>query len=168
MTGARMLAALMLTAACAGMGYSAARRQDRRRRALSELGQAVDRLEINMLEKRMPLDEAMKRAGHSLFECAADMMDALPPQECLKRAAEAMNARMGALDALTQGDMTAIYHLADELGRQDAHRQRLLLHETRGELRALEEQAARQAAEKNRLYISLGALGGLMLSVALV
>ena len=88
--------------------------------------------------------------------------------EDLRRAAEELSARMGPLDALTRDDMTAIHHLAGELGRYDAHRQRLLLHETRGELRALEEQAARQAAEKNRLYVSLGALGGLMLSAALI
>ena len=141
MTGVRVLAALIMTAACGGVGYSAARTQTRRRRALAELGQAVDRLEINMLE---------------------------PPEESLRRAAEELSARMGPLDALTRDDMTAIHHLAGELGRYDAHRQRLLLHETRGELRALEEQAARQAAEKNRLYVSLGALGGLMLSAALI
>ena len=49
MTGVRILAALIMTAACSGVGYSAARSQTRRKRALAELGQAVDRLEINML-----------------------------------------------------------------------------------------------------------------------
>lgn len=168
MTGVRVLAALIMTAACGGVGYSAARTQTRRRRALAELGQAVDRLEINMLEQRLPLAEALRRAGHPLFERAAKGLDELPPEESLRRAAEELSARMGPLDALTRDDMTALHHLAGELGRYDAHRQRLLLHETRGELRALEEQASRQAAEKNRLYVSLGALGGLMLSAALI
>ena len=168
MTGMRIAAALIMTAACGGVGYSAARSQLRRRRALTELGQALDRLEINMLEQRLPLAEALRRAGHPLLERAARKMDELSPEESLRRAAEELSERMGPLDALTRDDMTAVHHLARELGRYDAHRQRLLLHETRGELRALEEQAARQAAQKNRLYVSLGALGGLMLSAALI
>ena len=81
MTGVRVLAALIMTAACGGVGYSAARTQTRRRRALAELGQAVDRLEINMLEQRLPLAEALKRAGHPLFERAAKGLDELPPDE---------------------------------------------------------------------------------------
>ena len=94
MTGARILAALIMTAACGGMGYSAARSQVRRRRALAELGQAVDRLEINMLEQRLPLAEALRRAGHPLFERAAKGLDELPPEESLRRAAAELSRRL--------------------------------------------------------------------------
>lgn len=168
MTGIRMAAALAMTAACGGLGYSAARSPIRRRTALEELGRAVDRLEIAMLEKRMPLGEALRSGGGALFERAAVYLEELEPDKALRRAAQELSGRMGALDALTPDDMTAVYHLADELGRQGAQRQRLLLHETREELRRLEVQAALQAAEKGKLYVSLGVLGGLMLGVALI
>lgn len=168
MMGVRMAAALMLSAVCGGIGYSAARVQVRRRRALEEIGRAVDRLEIDMLEKRLPLEEALSGAGHMLFKKAAGYCRDMEPDKALRRAAGELSGSMGALDALTEDDMTAVYHLSDELGRHGAQRQRLLLHETREELRRLEAQAARRASERNRLYVSLGALGGLIVSIVLI
>lgn len=168
MMGAGAAAALVLTAAGGGIGYSAARVQVRRRRALEEMGRAVDRLEIDMLEKRLPLDEALGGAGHVLFERAAGYCCDMEPDAALRRAAGELSISMGALDALTGDDMTAVYHLADELGKSGSQRQRLLLHETREELRRLEGQAARRASEQSRLYVSLGALGALMLGIVLM
>ena len=113
------------------------------------------------LEQRLPLAEALMRAGHPLLERAARKMDELPPEESLRRAAEELSERMGPLDALTRDDMTAVHHLARELGRYDAHRQRLLLHETRGELRALRGRFTREPLElvDRRLAIEHDRLG---------
>ena len=164
-----MLAALALTAACGCMGWSAALRLTRRARALGELERALGRLEIGMLEKRLPLDRALTETGHALFEEAARRMDAAAaPGEALRGAAVRFSERGGALDCLTAADMTALYHLADELGTGGLQRQRLVLNEAKEEIANLAVQAAKRAAEMNRLYISLGALGGLTAAIILI
>jgi len=166
--GMRLAAALALTAACAGLGWSAAQRQTRRVKALEALRRAVSRLEEDMLEKRLPLGEALAASGHALFVRAARAGDGQPPGEALRAAARALSARGGQLDSLTPADMAAIDRLAGGLGRGSAERQRLLLAETAEELAALSANAEKLAAERNRLYVSLGALGGLALAVMLV
>lgn len=165
--GMRLAAALILTAACAGLGWWAALWQARRLQALGALRRAVCRLQEDMLEKRMPLREAMARAGHPLFEAAARESGA-DPGEDLDRAAQALSRRGGPLDCLTREDMAPVKRLASELGRGSAQRQRLLLTETAEELAAMAVQAGRLAAERSRLFISLGALGGLALAALMI
>ena len=166
--GMKLALAMILTAACAGLGWSAALRQTRRARALTALRRAVIRLKEDMLEKRLPLREAMARSEHPLFTRASGGAEGIEPDEALREAAHALAARGGALDSLAREDMAALDRLAGGLGRGGADRQRLLLSETEEELSALENAAARLAAERNRLYVSLGALGGLALAVMLV
>ena len=164
----RLAAAALLTAACAGIGFSMAAAQSRRAKTLAGLARSVRRLEIAMMEKRLPLGEAMKEAGHALFEQAALSVGELGPDKSLRAAAKRLSARGGVLDSLARDDMTALSRLAGELGQGGAERQRLLLEETAGEISALAESAARRASEESRLYTSLGALGGLALAVLLV
>ena len=166
-TGMRLAVCALLTAACAGLGWFAALWQLRRVKALEELRRAVLRLQEDMLDKRMPLREAMARSGHPLFEAAARETGA-EPTAALADAAAALARRGGALDSLTREDMASVRRLAGELGKGSAQRQRLLLTETAEELSALHTQADKLAAERNRLYISLGTLGGLALAAMLV
>ena len=166
-TGMRIAAAVLLTAACAGLGWFAAMWQLRREKALEALRQAVLRLQEDMLDRRMPLREAMAKAGHPLFEAAARDTGA-EPGDALAKAAGELTRRGGPLEGLTKDDMAAIQRLSGELGKGSAQRQRLLLTETAEELAALLTQADKLAAERNRLYISLGTLGGLALAAMLI
>ena len=120
-----------------------------------------------MLEKRLPLREALLQAGHPLFEAAA-REEGAAPGEAMEKAAQALSRRGGPLDCLAREEMAAISRLAGELGQGSAQRQRLLLSETAEELGALLNQADKLAAERRRLYVSLGALGGLALAAMLV
>ena len=166
-TGMRLAVCALLTAACAGLGWFAALWQQRRLKALEDLHRAVMRLQEDMLDKRMPLREAMARSGHPLFEAAAGETGP-EPEAALAKAAETLSRRGGPLDCLAREDMASVRRLAGELGRGSAQRQRLLLTETAEELAALLNQADKLAAERNRLYISLGTLGGLALAALLI
>jgi len=164
--GLKLAAAAVLTAACAGLGWSAALKQTRRVKALQSLRRAVSRLAEDMLEKRLPLRGALAASEHVLFSRAAQ--ECQSPEEALRRAARELSGRGGPLDSLTREDLAAVERLADGLGRGSLERQRLLLRETTDELAALSLAAEKLAAERGRLYVSLGALGGLALAVMLV
>ena len=166
--GMKLAAALILTAACAALGWSAALKQTRRAKALRALCHAVSRLKEDMLEKRMPLRDALAASRHPLMTRAARESEACEPGEALRMAAASLSMRGGELDSLTREDMAAIERLAGELGQGGAARQRLLLSETEEELCALASGAEKLAAERGRLYVSLGALGGLALAVLMV
>ena len=166
-TGMRLAVCALLTAACAGLGWFAAAWQTRRAGALQALRRAVLHLQEDMLDRRVPLNEAMAKTGHPLFEEAARAVG-VGPEQALSDAARRLSQRGGALDCLTRGDLASIDRLAGELGRGSAQRQRLLLTETAEELGALLVQADKLAEERNRLYISLGTLGGLALAAMLI
>ena len=122
----RLAVCALLTAACAGLGWFAAAWQTRRAGALQALRRAVLHLQEDMLDRRVPLNEAMAKTGHPLFEEAARAVG-VGPEQALSDAARRLSQRGGALDCLTRGDLASIDRLAGELGRGSAQRQRLLL-----------------------------------------
>ena len=69
MTGVRVLAALIMTAACGGVGYSAARTQTRRRRALAELFRTWGRDRVVLFASHDP--ELVQACGATVVDVAA-------------------------------------------------------------------------------------------------
>lgn len=164
----RMGAACVMTAASAWGGRLLAGAQARRAEALKEAAGGVKRLRIEMLERRMPLREALSAAGGLFSSAAGEMEGGAPPGEAWKRAADRLSLRGGLLDSLEECDRTALGRLFDGLGQGGLQAQRLVLSEAEGELERLYLQARKKREEQGKLYGSLGALGGLAFALLLL
>ena len=161
-------AACVMTAASAWGGKMLAGMQERRADMLRELLGAVRRLNIEMLEKRMPVREAMEACGGLFSQTAGQMEGGAPPGAAFEKAAQALRERGEMLDCLEEGDMAALHRLFAGLGSGGIQAQRLVLNEAAEELERLAGQARRKREEQGKLYTSLGALGGLALSLLLL
>lgn len=164
----RLGAACVMTAASAWGGRLMAGAQERRAQALREMVSGVKRLEIEMLERRMPLHEALALAGGAFSAAAGEMEGGAPPGEAWQQAGKALTERGGMLDSLEESDLTALARLFSRLGEGGLQTQRLALTEAAEELERLHEQARRKREEQGRLYASLGGLGGLALALMLL
>lgn len=164
----RIGAACVMTASGALGGKMLAGAQERRARALHEAGEAVRRLRVEMLERNMPLKEALLSCG-GLFSEAAGVMDrGSGPGEAYEQAMEKLGARGGPLDCLTADDRTALKRLFSGLGEGGSKAQRLLIEDAQEELMRLEKTAVRKREEQGRLYGSLGALSGIALALIML
>ena len=164
----RMGAACVMTAASAWGGRLMAGAQGRRAEALYEAVGGVKRLQIEMLERRTTLKEALSLARGAFSAAADEMEGGAPPGEAWERAQRAQTARGAPLDALEESDLTALTGLFARLGEGGLQTQRLALTEAEEELLRLHDQARRRRDEQGRLYASLGGLGGLALALMLL
>ena len=157
----RIGAACVMTAAGAWGGHLLSGAQVRRAQTLSDLLKRVRRLGVEMLERRMPLAEAMEACGGVLFDAAAgEMRKGRSPSEAYGQAVAGLRERGGALDSLQEGDMAALGRLFEHLGAGGTQAHRLLLRDAEEELERLSVQARTRQQEYGRLYASLGALSG--------
>jgi hypothetical protein len=69
----RLIAAAILSAACALAGRAVAGACVRRAQALGQLMDSVQRLRVDMLDKLLPLKEAL-RNGHAAMKAVAEAM----------------------------------------------------------------------------------------------
>lgn len=167
--GVRVGAACLMTAAGAWGGRLLAGAQERRASALREILGSVRRLEVDMLEKRLPLGEALRSCGGELMAAvAARMAEGFAPEAACGAAAGRLRERGGALDCLEEGDMTAVRRLFGGLGGGGLQHQRVLLKDAEEELERLLGQARHRREEQGKLYASLGALGGLAMALMLL
>lgn len=164
----KMGAACVMTAASAWGGKLLAGAQQRRAEALYEAVCGVRRLSIEMLERRIPLKEALLAAGGLFSAAAGEMEGGAPPGEAWTRAESALTERGAMLDSLEESDRTALRRLFEGLGCGGLQAQRLVLSEAEEELARLHHQAQKRRAEQGKLYASLGALGGLALALLLL
>ena len=165
----RLGAACVMTAASAWGGKMLAGAQARRVETLQRTLAGVRRLNVEMLERRTPVKEALLACGEAVFEETAGQMEGgAPPGAAYARAEERLRERGGALDSLEEGDMAAFRRLFDGLGEGGVEAQRLVLNEAAEELERLAGQARKKKEEHVKLYASLGALSGLALALLLL
>lgn len=161
-------AACMMTISGAWGGKMLASAQERRVRALREAGEGIRRLQVEMLERRTPLQEALSECGGLFSEAARMMNEGSEPREAYRQAMERLSARGEALDCLIGSDWTALKRLFSRLGEGGAQTQRLLVEDAQEEIRRLEAQAMKKREEQGKLYGSLGALGGIAAALLLL
>ena len=121
-----------------------------------------------MLERRLPLKDALSLSGGAFSAAAREMEGGAPPGEAWKKAEQALTERGALLDSLEESDRTALRRLFEGLGSGGLQAQRLVLGEAEEELQRLYMQARRKREEQGKLYASLGALGGLALALMLL
>jgi stage III sporulation protein AB len=163
----RLFAAAALSVACALAGRAVAGACVRRASTLGELIDSVRRLEVNMLDKLMPLREALQ-CGHEAMRAVADAMQGCGASGAWHRAKEALLMRGGALDCLACEDVEALCTLFEGLGTSGAAQQRLLIGGAIESLQALKGEADKKAREESKLYSTLGLLAGMSLAILLM
>lgn len=162
-------AAVVFSLSCALAGHAMSVQARRRALYLGQLRAALARLEVYMLEQLLPLDEALKEVKHPLFARVGEAVaSGAPAREGWAELERERGARGGALDCLSGEDITCMRELFEELGMSLRQTQKILLNQAARTLARLEETAIKEAAERGRLYTSLGLLIGLMLSVCLM
>lgn len=143
--------------------------QERRAQTLKELLEAVRRLTVEMLERRMPLADALEACGAELCaRTAVQMRMGATPAQAYARSIGAFRERGGRLDSLDEEDMTALKRLFDHLGEGGVQTQRLVLREAEEELERLSERARSRHQEYGRLYTSLGGLAGIAVALMMM
>ena len=164
----RIGAACVMTAASAWGGKMLAGTQARRAQTLRETVSGVRRLKVEMLERRMPVKEALLVCGSIFSAVGQEMKEGSGPGQAGERALEKLCARGKMLDCLEPDDRTALMRLFSGLGEGGGQAQRLLLEDAQEEMERLVQKAVRRQEEQGKLYTSLGALGGLALAILLL
>ena len=159
----KLLAGCLLVAVGAMAGRSLAGGEARRVQALRLLAADVSRLTEAMLEKRLPLFEALSLGESRAIRRAAEAGGA--PNDAWTAAREGEARRGGELDALERADLAPLDELFARVGGEGLARQRELLTTAAEGLRTRCEKAAQARDERGRLYISLGALAGMALAI---
>ncbi len=163
----RLVAAALLSAACALAGRAVAGACVRRAKALAALTDSVQKLRVDMLDKLLPLKEALSN-GHPAMRAVAEAMAGCGAGTAWRRAQETLTRRGAALDCLTAPDLEALGALFEGLGESGAAQQRILLASAMESLEALRRQADKKAREESKLYATLGFLAGLSLAILLM
>lgn len=167
--GIRLGAACVMTAVSAWGGRMLAGTQERRTRVLCDVLAGVRRLGVEMLDRRLPVRDALEACGGGIFlETAREMTGGAPPGEAYLRAEKRLSGRGAQMDCLEEGDLAALRRLFSALGESGVQAQRLMIQEACEELERLAHQARRKKEEHGKLYASLGALAGLALALLLL
>ena len=153
---------------CALAGRSMAGRGMRRARLIAETMDSLQLLRIHMLDNLMPLQAALEKAnGGILRECAR----LLPGNDTAGAWSELLRSqkrRGGMLDSLTNGDIDALTRFFGRLGATSLDEQKQLFDVMIKEMGMLEAEARSEGDKKNRLYMTLGALTGAALIIAVI
>ncbi len=163
----RLIAAAVLSAACALAGRSMANACRRRAGTLRALIESVEKLRLSMLDKLLPLREALG-GGHPAMRRVAEVMGPGGASAAWLRIKADLTARGGALDCLTAPDVAALDELFSGLGESGVREQRILLSGALEALEKLRQEAEKKAREESKLYSTLGFLAGLSLAILLL
>ncbi|MDO4548327.1 MAG: stage III sporulation protein AB [Clostridia bacterium] len=165
----RLVAGVMLTFAGACAGRAMADVRKKRVRQLKDICRALERLQIAMIERRMPLEQALTAAGCEGFAAVSSLIKSeRSVYDAWKKAQQTLRAKGAALSMLEGEDILALDNMFSALGLTGLSEQRLLLSDTGEALRALYDSARKKADEQARLYSTLGMLTGLAVAILLI
>ena len=159
-------AALTLSGAAGGHALGSARKQ--RVTQLCAMRQALGYLGVNMLEKLLPLRQALSLSESPALGKVAAAMEGLGPAQAYLSVKDQLIARDGPLSCMEEEELGVLGRLFAQLGATGASEQRLLLREASAQLERIEGRARVKADEQARLYGTLGLLAGLALAVCLL
>ena len=125
-------------------------------------------MKIHMTGMFEPIQDALERSECPLLKSVSSRMRAGVSAREAWRALTNEHAKKAAAEVLTESDRAILDRLFEHLGESGREEQDLLLEGTGQALEAQRENAARSAAEADRLYLTLGILIGLMLALIVV
>lgn len=169
-----VVAGICIVAGCTGAGAILALSLRRRPEELGRLAAALDQLRTEIGYLTTPLPEALARVAHTtagpariLFDGAADGLRVGDGATAAEAWAAAL-ARADMASAWAGADRQALLDLGAALGASGRQDQLLHLAHCRDRLLALQAEARREADRSARLWLYLGALGGLGLLIICV
>ena len=164
----KLLMALTAVAGSAWIGHVMAGCALRRTRTLANLLEGLEMLRVQALDRLRPLPEALRAGSCPIFQRVGQAMDSVGSAEAWRQTRQRETRRGGLLDCLTAEDLEALEALFDGLGISGRSGQSALLDGARKRFIVLEKEAREQGRDKDRLYTTLGLLGGLTLTVLLL
>lgn len=165
----RFVLALCVVAGCTLSGSAMAGAARRRVRLLEALIQGIKRMRPHMIGMFEPVKRALEASLCPPLEAVGRAMGpGVGAAEAWARVRGAESRRGGGIDALTPEDVEIMNGFFDQLGETGRDQQELLLTGVCAALEGNLEAARRRVGEADRLYISLGALTGLMIALILI
>ena len=165
----RFVLALCMVAGCTLCGSAMAGAMRRRVRLLEEIIRGLKVLRLHMINMFEPVQSALKASGSAVLEALGEQMTpGVSASEAWARVRQTGCRRGGRIDALAPEDLRTRVELFDQLGESGRDQQDLLLNGACAALDRQLEQARKRTAEAARLYISLGALTGLMIALIVI
>lgn len=165
----RFVLALCVVTGCTLCGSAMAGAMRRRVRLLEELIRGLKVLRVHMIGMFEPVQSALKASGSAVLEALGEQMTpGVSASEAWTRIRGAGCRRDGRIDALAPEDIRTLGELFDQLGESGRDQQEILLNSACAALDRQLEQVRKRTAEADRLYISLGALTGLMIALIVI
>ena len=165
----RLILALCVVAGGTLCGSAMSGGVRRRVKALESLASGIRLLRVHMIGMFQPVHQALGGTECPLLESVSRAMTPGGSAASAWQSVREKECRRGrALDALTAEDLEALDRLFDGLGESGRDRQEILLTQTLEALTRFLESARRRAGEADRLYVSLGALTGLMAALVVI
>ena len=163
----RFVLALCVVVGCTLCGSAMAGTHRRRVCLLEALLRGIKLLRLHMISMFEPVQQALSATECPMLEgVVAHMKPGMSAKEAWN-ALRAAEARRG-FDALSPSDLEALDALFGQLGESGRDQQELLLNATLDTLGRNLDSARQRNAEADRLYISLGALTGLMIALIVI
>lgn len=165
----RFVLALCVIVGCTLCGSALAGVLRRRVKALESIAQGLKLLRLHMISMFEPLQQALKASGNAVLEALGEQMTpGVSAAEAWTEVKRAECRRGGRIDALSSEDLRTLDALFDQLGESGRDQQDVLLNGARAALDRNLEAARARMAESDRLYVSLGALTGLMIALIVI
>lgn len=165
---------ILILSGSTGLGVWIAQWYQRRLDNLEQLRQMVILLKGQILYANAPLEEAFETIGHRTEGFLADLFLRVSERiqvqegESFQRLWQEEVGQVTAEEAFSKKDRQALSGMGEHLGFLDRDMQErnllLYLEQLDLDIQALRE----QKQERSRLYISLGVMGGLFLSIILI
>ena len=140
----------------------------RRAKLLSGMMDALQILRISMLDRLVPLKNALAESASPVFRCVGEEMDRLDAADAWTLVRMRQTGRGGLIDSLTEEDLCALDALFAGLGVSGRAQQEALISNAIRTLGRLEAEARKNGAEKARLCTTLGLLSGIALAIAFI
>ena len=145
----RLLGAVLVAAASAWLGLSAAAELGRRVRRLEALSAALELLERELWERGAPLPEVFQALAREPFPAAWRRL-------------------VDGLEGVPREGRAALLPLGEVLGRYEAQGQREAIAQSRSALERARRRAEEEKARMGRVYQALGLTGGGFLVILLL
>lgn len=164
----KLLMSMVVVVGCALIGRAYAGGGARRAQTLSLVMDALQLLRIRMLDRLMPVRQALEGSSCAVFRSVGAGMDGVGAAESWRRVRSEQTKHGTALDSLSEADLCALDALFEGLGISGRTEQEALISNALKSLGRLESEARKSGLDKNRLYTTLGLLAGMALALALI
>ncbi|MBE5772884.1 MAG: hypothetical protein E7337_02985 [Clostridiales bacterium] len=165
----RIALAIVIVAGCTMVGKSMSASLRRRVRILGEVIRGTKKLRIHMTGMLETLPQALRKTDCEVFNAISERMEQnISAAAAWKGFRNVECKRGGLLDALSKRDLDILEQLFEYLGTRGSREQEIDLQNAEFALAEQMEGAKLQLSEREKLYVSISFMVGLMLAIVVV